>query len=86
MESIADHSAYNEAYQKAADWLSETEEQLNVISGNKWDSLEALTQQLDVIKVQMFSSAQLCFTFGFLSSYRMSSLLFQSTTQTNRCF
>lgn len=55
-KSVADHSAYNEAYQKAVDWLSGTEEQLNTRTSSKWDSLEMVTQQLNVIKVQLYSS------------------------------
>jgi len=55
VKSVADHSAYNEAYQKAVDWLSGTEEHLSSLSGDKLDSLEAVTQQRNVIKVQLFT-------------------------------
>lgn len=51
LKSVADHSAYNEAYQKAVDWLSYTEEQLNITSSGNWDSLETVTQQQNVVKV-----------------------------------
>lgn len=56
MKSVADHTAYNEAYQKVVNWLSEVEEQLDTISGNKWDCLESVTQHLNAIKVQIFTS------------------------------
>lgn len=55
MRSVADHSAYDEAYQKAVDWLSEAEEPLNAVSCNKWDCLETVMQQQNVIKVQRCS-------------------------------
>ena len=55
MKSVADHVAYDEAYQKAADWLSEAEEQLNSVSCNKWDCPETVMQQQNVIKVQRCS-------------------------------
>jgi len=55
VKSVADHSAYDKAYQKAVDWLSEAEEQLNAISCSKWNCLETVIQQQNVIKVQRCS-------------------------------
>jgi len=57
VKSVADHSTYDDAYQKAADWLSDTEAQLNTVSDSKWDSHETLIQHLAVIKVLMCSFA-----------------------------
>lgn len=54
-KAVADHSAYSEAYQKAVDWLSATEEQLKTISDSRWDSLEAVMHELNLIKVQPFT-------------------------------
>jgi len=54
-KAVADHSAYSEAYQKAVDWLSATEEQLKTISDSRWESLEAVMHELNLIKVQPFT-------------------------------
>jgi len=63
VKSVADHSAYSEAYQNAVDWLSEAEQRRNAVSGNKWDNLDNLTQQLSMVKVCLLFCASLCANF-----------------------
>ena len=51
MKFVADCSAYDEAYQRAVDWLLEAEEQLNTVCGKDLDSHEIAKQHQNMVKV-----------------------------------